>query len=224
MRTSNLLQKTAVITFATLAEWLLLTKCTSATANKDNIIEDGYKTCKLIKAAEIKAAIVKSKSKKVILNVYPVKLSSNPAKKDFDFKIAYQDAIDYGKGINNKIDDKLFEMQSGWYVNFLKTKSVPRNKIPFGYFIHLDSSFLKNNVGISVCLVPGKENMNYFLLSEKSSGGTTKKDSTCKCPPDCCKYYILASDSTGKCPPECGGFLIYHTTIESIIEKKYGNK
>src|SRR4030095_11459268 len=108
--------------FATLAGWLLLTKCTSATANKDNIIEDGYKTCKLIKAAEIKAAIVKSKSKKVILNVYPVKLSSNPAKKDFDFKIAYQDAIDYGKGINNKIDDKLFEMQSGWYVNFLKTK------------------------------------------------------------------------------------------------------
>lgn len=227
MQITNYSKKTAVTIFASLFAWIIIfTHCTSVTANKDNFIKEDDKTCKLIKASEINAALAKSKSKKIILNIYPVKLSNNLQKRDFDLKISFHDAAEPTKSINEKSNEKLFKTQSDWYVGYLKNRNVPKNKVPVGYFMQIDSSFLKTSVGLSFCHTAGQDNVNYFLLTDKpdKDDASAKKDSTCKCPPDCCKYYVLATDSTGKCPPECGEYLLYRPFIESIIQKKYGNK
>jgi len=233
MRTTNLL-KTAVAGFTLLLGCFLFTKCNTSSATSDmpgkentvSVLNTIDKVCKMIKAQEIKGAIAKSKNKKIILNIYPVKLSNNPAKKDFDLKIFFQDAAGNYKNIGAKINYKLFETQSGWYVSFLKDKNVLQNKIPFGYFLEADSAFIQSKIGVSFCLVPGEENMEYFLLAAKpdSKDGQkiAAKDSTCKCPPDCCKYLLIKSDSTGKCPPDCLGIpLLLEPIVKIVIAKNY---
>jgi len=230
MGTIKIFQKSAIASFALLFASAVLMKCTDALGENITAVKkgeyhnyDAYRACKMIKSSEIRSAISKSKTKKVILNIYPVKLSNSPRQEDFDLKMVFLDAVDH-KSIN-KVDEKLLKSQSDWYVSFLKSNGVPRNKVPFGYYIPIDSGFLKHSVGVSICVALGQVRAQYYLLTDKP--GTTKisamGDSTCKCPPDCCQYYLLLSDSTGKCPPECGGFLLYQTTIQSIIEKKYKN-
>ena len=233
MRANNFFHKAAIASFMILSGWLLFANCTNVSGS--NVFKEKgsgydankYKACTLIKSKDIKAAINKSKAKKVILNIYAVKLSNNSTKKDFDLRVVYQDAADRSKSINSKTDKKLLEVQSGWYAGFLKENNVPAGKIPFGYYIEIDTTFLKNSMGLNICLVPGQDVVYYQLLSSKtgeSGENSAEEDSTCKCPPDCCQYNILASDSTGKCPPDCTEYLLYKTIVKSAIDKKYRNQ
>ncbi|MDP4261152.1 MAG: hypothetical protein Q8941_01360 [Bacteroidota bacterium] len=181
---------------------------------------------KIIKAAEIKEALLKSKGKKILLNIYPVKHSNNMGKNDLDLLIFYQDENGL-KNLSGKINSKAFEIQSGWYVGFLKSKNVPGNKIPPGYHIKIDSAFIHNAGGISISVLPMQAQMEYCILpGEKPVFALSlgDPDSTGKCPPDCCSLLDMARgmDSTGKCPPDCPPYaLLLDNTMKTIITRQY---
>lgn len=184
-------------------------------------VKDNSTVCKTINSQEIRNVILKSKSQKIILNIYPVKLSNVGDENQFDLNFIYQDVSEKNKKIGPRPDYKLFQTQSNWYIRFLKDKNVSRNNIPHGYFLTIDTAFLSNTTGISFCINPGKDQtMNYYVVSLQE---IKQPDSTGKCPPDCYRNVITRYDSTGKCPPDCPS-LLYSTTVKSLIEKNFRNK
>lgn len=186
----------------------------------DTVI-DNSTICKTLNSQAIRNAILKSKSKKIVLNIYPVKLSDDSNEKKFDLNFIFQDGWAKNKKIGPKPNYKLFQAQSNWYIRFLKNKNVAPGKIPHGYFLTIDTAFLNNAAGISFCINPGKDqNMNYYVVSSQQ---IQLPDSIGKCPPDCPKNTVLRYDSTGKCPPECPS-LFYSTTVKSLIDKNFGKK
>ncbi len=229
MRTSNLIKKAAVVSLLILSG-LFFSKCynvlsgeKSVSGNTQPVTNFTDKICKLIKTDELRKAFSNSKGNKLILNIYPVKLSKSSGAKDFDLKFFFQDGLQQNEKIDQTGNMKLFEAQSEWYISFLKNNNVPMNKVRPGYFIEIDKTFLVNTTGLSVCLEPGKENLQYFLLSEKSEKDfKAAKDTTCRCPPVCCDFTVVMSDTTGRCPPICPtNPLLYESILKSIIVKKY---
>lgn len=236
MRSRNFLQWPVITGFTLLSAWFFLASGISPGKNSIADRRNGAehpngdnKICKIVKAEDIKKALVKSKSKKIILNIYPVKLSNNSKKKDFDLMIFFQDDGELERNLGNKINSKTFETQSAWYVGFLKGKNIPVNNIPFGYYIEITSAFIQDAGGLSICVLPEKAQMEHCLLpgGKKFPGPPQAKggDSTGKCPPDCCSTLNLVmsmSDSTGKCPPMCRIYsLLLEKTMKAVIAKEY---
>jgi len=227
MRTSNLIKKAAVISFL-LLPGLFFSNCknnnnavTEKTEKPTASAKIEERICKLVTSEDIKNAL--AKSNKIILNIYPVKLSDDPNQKDFDLRFIFQDGSEKKKVMDSTVNVKLLETQTDWYIGYLKNKDIPMNKIPAGYFLEIDPRSLNNSAGLSFCARPGEENMEYYLLSEKSEKEAgNPNDTTCKCPPVCCKFKIMSIDTTAKCPPDCPvPPLMYETMVKSLIEKKY---
>jgi len=227
MRTVNLIKKAVVICFV-----ILTGSFFSNCNNNNNVVADKgeektkmpakveERICKLVKSDEIKNAL--AKSKKAILNIYPVKLSDDPNLQDFDLRFIFQDGSGKNKVMDSTVNVKLLETQTDWYIGYLKNKNIPMNKIPLGYFVEMDPRSLSNSAGLSFCGKPGDETLEYYLLSEKEASAAP--DTTCKCPPVCCKFKIMSIDTTGKCPPDCPEPpLMYGSIVKLSIEKNYKN-
>jgi hypothetical protein len=230
MRTKNFLQWTVVAGFILLSGWLFSTGCISSGKNYTTNNRNGANTptaenkvWKIVKASDIKKAVSKSEAKKIILNVYPVKLSKDPGKNDFDLMIFFQDATGL-INLGSKINNKTFVSQSTWYVSYLKSKNIPLNKIPYGYHIKIDSAFFHDFADFDICVIPEKAQIEYCLLpGTKNAAPLSKPDSTGKCPPDCCNLFDpLKIDSTGKCPPDCLPYsLLLEKTMKGVIVEVY---
>jgi hypothetical protein len=231
MQPKNLLQCTAIASFLLLSAWCILVSNTLPGKDTEaikkptftQIVED-IKIFKIVKTKEISAALAKSKDKKIILNIYPVKLSADMNKTDFDLKVAFQDAGQTNKNLGTKVNSSNFKTQSKWYVSFLKSKEVLGDNIPYGYFIEIDPSLIKKTSGINICIIPEKSALEYCLLPTNvtpTDKQTIKNDSNDKCPPICClqlQAQIIRSDSIGKCPPDCKKLnLLYENTMKKVI-------
>jgi hypothetical protein len=226
MRTKKFLQWPVIAGLAILSGVFFIVSCTSTGKNQvssDNNAENltdksNNNIKKTVKAADIQNALVKSKSKKIVLNIYPVKLSNSPKKNDFDLLILFQDAGEVNKNLGKDVSSKIFETQSASYVSFLKDKKLPRSKIPFGYYIEINSALMKDARDVKICIDPDQALMKYCLQPEDKKPEPAKEE-------DCCITAIRQyGDSIGKCPP-C--LIIYKSLLlqkpmEGVIEKAYG--
>lgn len=187
--------------------------------------EANHKIYKSVKASALKNAIEKSKNKKLIIGIYPVKRSKNIYANDFALMIFSQDANGASKNLSEKIDSASFTIQSINYFNYLKSHGVASERIPNVYYVEISYSDIKAIDAIGFYFSVETQHMNYYLLSAKAE--TTQNsvyssgfDSTGKCPP--CKLPIRFWDSTGKCPPTCPiKALPYALNVRNEINRIY---
>lgn len=179
--------------------------------------------CKSIRADQINRALAKTKSKKIILNVYPIKYTTKEGKSDFDLAVYYEDQS--GKQILvDKSPMANFESEVSHYVQYLKSTNVQKKDVPYGYYIKIDSHNMVNAGAIEICF-SSENGMIKCTTIAKSSHHTKQTivtDSIAKCPPDCRFLKPIISDSIGKCPPDCWPHtLLFANKIERIIQKIY---
>ena len=224
MQTPYLIKRTITCFAFVLVSGFLLSILLSQQACKQGPEKDN-KVYKNVTAKEISDALAKSKTNKVILNIYPVKLSDDPQKNDFDIALVYQDASDPGINLGSIVDIKTFENKSANFVNYLKTKKTPQDKVAWGYYIELDSTSVQESKGLSISVLAEKNQVAWCNIRYTKT--TVPTDTAIgKCPPQCCTSYTTFSDSTiGRCPPMCpAGELYMGKIMKMVIIKVYRDK
>lgn len=185
----------------------------------------------MINAKEIKDALASSKSKKIILNIYPVKLSKDVTRQDFDLAIYFQEAGLAKKTLGNPINLKSFTTQASWYIYYLKSKNIAKEGIPYGYYLEITPALLENTVGLKIGVLAEQFQLSYCALK----GDPTKKTALVNKPlnnhqntlPDCCSqpqiFDLLPDSSGGKCPPclNLTSKLLLEGEMEAIVNDIY---
>ena len=240
MQTQKLLQHrgvaylSLVCTFLLFVHWVIPNEKRAVSLSTFDSYFKGYtEIYKMVSIAEINEALAASTDKKIILNIYPVKLSPDIRENDFALRIFFLDGSGTKQLLAKEINSSLFKIQSTYYIDFLKRKNISVSKIPNGYYVEIDEKFIENIDAVSLKVTVEKSQMEYYRLAGNipSQMDSTKKsteiiatnnsDSTiCKCPPECCHFVIRSSDSTGKCPPECAK-LFFSTTVQNVIHRVY---
>jgi hypothetical protein len=136
--------------------------------------------------------------------------------------VFFQDAANPGKNLGGKMDNNIFEAQSAWYIDLLRSKKVEKKDIPLGYYIEIDGNSIRDIAGINVCLWPKTKAVQYYFLTRTDS---REIDTVPKCPPDCFESRIVGqgiaftrysdNDSVPKCPPACNQIIIRQEIAQS---------
>lgn len=234
----KVLPLTIMITLAALCCYGLLSinAGSIALAGKDPLA-DHYKGKKVkvkVDAKEIRKAITRSVSKKVMLNLYPVKLSSDMSKNDITLKVFFQDAEAPYKAISPAYNTKEIKKQFGWYARYLKKKKVIGKNIPSGYFITIDNEFMNGTNAVVFTLAAEEGEVGYCKepdtpassLPDADDKKDDKKEPDCDCLPEeekvLCLLEAARYDSTGKCPPECpAAYMLYTPQMKSAINATF---
>jgi hypothetical protein len=129
----------------------------------------------------VREAWQKTKSNTLMLEIYPLKLSSDAAKKDFDMLILFRDSA---KGTviyeSHKMSNTAFEKETANYISFLKARQQPLANMPAAYQMmfkkeqaeKLGTNPVYINIASDLALRTG--------VSQNDSSGAC-----CKCPPLC---------------------------------------
>ncbi len=120
-----------------------------------------------IKVGRLHKAIAKTKNKKVIIDIYPIKRSNNIHIDDFGLQNFFQDTQGSKVDIGERIDLNTFTRQSTNYINFLKREHIISSDIPNGYYIEIDADRIKNIDEIGFYLSVEKSHMDCYFLSKK---------------------------------------------------------
>lgn len=196
----------SIVMFITL---LTLSSCSSnktSDAGSEPDLSQENKVCKTFTATELQKEFEKSRSKKLIINLYPLKASNNLQKNDFSLYAQYQDGADTFKTDGNKTFEKMLSGGSQNYIQLLKENKVERNLIPFGYYLQISKQHL--NTDLKLCMNVGAPGVITF--EKPADNDIYPLQDSCKCPPTC------------PCPPEPIP-LLYGTSIKKIIEKVYSS-
>lgn len=193
-------------------------------------LREELRVFKIVTKKEITTALNQSSGKKVLLNIYPVKLSADMAKEDFALRIAFQDAGASHQKMGGDFNSKLFKIQSAWYVQYLKQHALAADQIPYGYFIELDQAMINQTNGINIAVLPEQSKMEYCLLPPSFEpaaplSNPADPNPANSCPPNCCSAFranLIQIDSIGKCPPDCKKFkLLLEPTMKKVISKQF---
>lgn len=167
----------------------------AATVKKQQSVQPtNSKVCKTVLISEIEQAFVKSKSKKIILSIYPLKASQDPQKKDFSFFIKFGDTASQIIYKGKQMSNKQFNQQTYNYIKSLKESNIPKHLVPVGYYIEMNEGHVKTNLDLCMNVV-NKTQVSF----ENKSGFTIMRASgdSCKCPPECpCMPTIFAEASS----------------------------
>jgi hypothetical protein len=158
---------------------------------------------------QIKRLFPRAATDGIVLNIYPVKHSTDPQKNDFELIIFALDKRGREVLMSGRLEETLFKKQSACYVRFLHRQAIRKDDIPQGYQLRLNgASFGANNtLDLHIYLPPGTE-MSYALPKPNLLNTRKRLDSLpiCKCPP-CCPWTNVAPARA--------------TLVRSIIGKEY---
>lgn len=223
MQTLYLRRKAATVGLFVLSTILLLASCNQS---KD---ATPAKFGKALSASKIRAALEKSTGKKIIINIYPVKLSDSANKNDFDQVFILQDAVVNGKNLGDSIDEAIFTQQATWYFNDLKRRGFTKGSVSAGYFIQVDSGFARTIKSLFAECSIGETTVkaDYCTTAEDTDAPVVDSPNPQKPPaPNSCDNPLFNwRDSTGKCPP-CllAESLLLQGVIEKIQVQVFSNK
>lgn len=141
---------------------------------------------------------------RLILEIYPVKNSSDPEKQDFDLVLVPLDMK--GKPIGGPAATSLPESNTLNFLQFTNRQQIAVSDVSPGYQVVLEGSKLSvySSLRIKIGFAPAMQSMAYI------SGGQT----------------TMSSDSVPicKCPPGCPGIsdnCVYETQMVKLIQKAY---
>ncbi len=174
-----------------------LVKRNAATVKTQGSVQPkNSKVCKTLLLSDVEQAFLKSNSKKIILNIYPLKESQDPQKKDFSFSIKFGDTAAQYIYMGKQMSNKQFNQQSYNYIKSLKENNIPKHLVPLGYYIEMNAENMKTNLELCMSFVNGKQ-----VSFEKHTEYTIMAASadSCKCPPVCpCGPIMLAEANSMK--------------------------
>lgn len=228
MKTKTLL-RTSLIVIAILSCYGLLSFHKGNTPQKPGSGYGFFKGKKVqirVWTKEINKAISKSTGKKILLNIYPVKLSSDMSKNDITLKVFFQDAGAPYESLGPVYKSGELKKQLAWYIQYLKKKKMIAKDIPSGYFKVIDKEFTDGTSAFLFYLTVENGIISYCSSSDPSAASAEgpdakdddKKEPDCKCEDNKleCTVERAFLDSTGKCPPECpSAYMLYTGQVES---------
>ena len=167
------------------------TKPMSTNASLQPADTSNFLVCKKLDKSQLEKAIEKSESKKIILNIFPVKRSADPGKNDFDLEVLYQDVYNFNTNVGGTVNKKLFETGSVNYMKFLRSRHVAKQTIPFGYRINVDGTTSKEKeADICVYALPVANNNT----DQTGYPKPLLRSDSCRCPPGCpCPKLLMHS-------------------------------
>lgn len=182
-----------------------------------------FNTWRQVPARSLQQAIARSKEKRVILNLHPVKYSNDPARDDFGLVYFFQDPAQREKNVSEY--DSSFLVQAGWYIEFMRNRRVSMKDIPLGFPFEVDSSIAGNRSGLNFFFSLKEQSLKFFLL-DGDFFQRNSSDSGGKCPPDCVKkngvfsYWVPAATITST-----GNYnLMQEPVLRDIICRIYKTK
>ena len=228
MQTLHFKRTAAVAGFIALAGWILLTSSgfpNAGVLEKKSDIKFG----KAISASQLLAAIKKSTHKKIVINIYPVKLSDNVYKNDFKIMIVLQDAVAHGKNLGDSLDEVAFKKEATSYIKYLKGKGILKSGIPYGYYIEATPLFLKNisSLFIEISMNGKNQNADFCKIADQLSRkkGSDDEAGVGSDPSSCMNEVTYRLDSSGKCPPCLLLFdMAYQLEMKQIIKNTYKHR
>ncbi|THU38282.1 hypothetical protein FAM09_16530 [Niastella caeni] len=143
---------------------------------------NNYRLHKTLDAKALQQWLVKNKSGKLILDIYPVKQTPNANKKDFDVLVVPRNKD--GKPFT-QTHKGTFEKGSANYAHFLHQKNMAAGAVQLGYQATIDEQKLKKGTKVEIFIDAMQPVFNKLYFSTYGQGQRFYSDSAPigKCPP-----------------------------------------
>jgi hypothetical protein len=129
----------------------------------------------------VREAWQKTRSNTLMLEIYPLKLSNDATKKDFDMLILFRDSA---KGTvvhqSHKMSNTVFEEETANYISFLKARQQPLANMPVAY-----QMMFKKEQAENLGRKPVYINIASDLALRTGASQNDSSGACCKCPPLC---------------------------------------
>ena len=172
---------------------LLFVAATTQSANN-------YRLHKTLDTKKLQQLLIKNKSTKLVLDIYPVKQTSYVNKKDFDVLVVPRNKDGKPFTQSNK---SVFEKGSANYAHFLHQKNIAAGTVLLGYQATVSEQQLKKGTTIEIYLDAMQPAFNKLYISGITGGQRLYSDSA----------------PIGKCPP-----CILDPEMAAILTQEFGRK
>jgi hypothetical protein len=172
---------------------LLFVAATTQSANN-------YRLHKTLDTKKLQQLLIKNKSTKLVLDIYPVKQTSYVNKKDFDVLVVPRNKDGKPFTQSNKSE---FEKGSANYAHFLHQKNMAAGTVLLGYQATISEQQLKKGTTIEIYLDAMQPAFNKLYISGITGGQRLYSDSA----------------PIGKCPP-----CILDPEMATILTQEFGPK
>jgi hypothetical protein len=154
---------------------LLFVAATTQSANN-------YRLHKTLDTKKLQQLLIKNKSTKLVLDIYPVKQTSYVNRKDFDVLVVPRNKDGKPFTQSNKGE---FEKGSANYAHFLHQKNMAAGAVLLGYQATISEQQLKKGTTIEIYLDAMQPAFNKLYISGLTGGQRSYSDSAPigKCPP-----------------------------------------
>lgn len=172
---------------------------------------------KIIGSTELQAVLKRCKSKSLIISFYPVRNPGGNKENPWDFKVVYQCKEDKAAPVQTVT--KTFTEGATAYIKYLRKMQVPKENVPYCYYIEITEKEAKDLLGIAVNLDVFKSDFkvsNIFPCNPYAGGGNNPADSC-----DCNAHPVFLAYSSippGKCPPNCPRS-IQQSKLTGVVKK-----
>lgn len=161
---------------------------------------------KSIDFSTLQRAIKKAGDEPLVIEVYPVKMSDDASKKDFDALLVLRD----NKNVvypERSVNTGEFNSLATHYVDYYRKQDAKQESFPWGYRIVVDKAQVTGNGKLTMTLTPPQRTV---MLQY----GRTP---------------VAPCDSCAKCPPQCSGgttsqTLLMATRMEKVVKTSYIKK
>lgn len=179
---------------------------------------------KVLGSAELQAALKRCKGQSLIISFYPVRSMDGKREKRWDFKVVYQCKEErVSKGAATKIN-KSFSENTRTYIKYLRKMQVPKENVPFCYYIELTPKEANDIVGLAVSLDPLKSDFKAATIFPCGvNGGGDSADCSGGHP----VYLAYSVIPPGKCPPNCPRILqqsTYTNDVRKAVDTIYSKE
>ncbi len=201
---------------------LLFSKSFSQSAPSVDNSREQMTITKVIGSAELQAALKRCKGQSLIVSFYPVRSMDGKREKTWDFKVVYQCKEErVTKEAATKIN-KAFSENASYYIKYLRKMQVPKENIPFCYYIEITPKEANDIVGLAVSLDPFKSDFKASTIFPCSAGADSAG-----CTNGYPVYLSYSVIPPGKCPPNCPKILqqsTYTKDVKKAVETVYGKE
>lgn len=149
---------------------------------------------KTIDVRDLRRQVAGAQNSHFILDVYPIKKTAEPDRKDFDLAVFVRSDDKIENSLDGGYNDAEFRRQAANYVRYLYQKKVTAKDIPQLYIVEMDKERIesKSRLTITIPQTPSLGSYRMAVLAGMSGGtgstGKVQADSVpvCQCPPGPC--------------------------------------
>lgn len=216
----------AAIVMIIIESLLLFGKSYSQQVPADEKSRNPVVISKVIGSTELQAALKRCKSKSLIISFYPVRATAASKENPWDFKVVYQCKDD--KTAATQTVTKTFTEGATAYIKYLRKMQVPRENLPYCYYVEITEKEAENLLGLVVNLDVFKSDFKVSTIfpCNPYTGADNNSSDSCDCNAHPV-YLAYSSIPPGKCPPNCPRIVQQSkltSTVKKVMEAVYNKE